>query len=301
MLCVAVMSLSLSIAAQETGELYKVMRIAGVTEVEDIDAYELERLCDYLRTPLSINGSTASRLEKSGLFTPFQIASLTDYRSRHGDILSYTELAALDGFGNDRVEVLQPFISLENRGVVAVGAAGRTGVRQDVSVRSGGRTDRSYMYGGKYRMEYRGFALSVSASRPYGATAAVPSYVSGNISWDFGRGSVMWGDFNARYGQGLCMWNSTVIGGLTTPSAFMRRPSWLSPTYSFTGSTALTGVAADFTAGRWKASVAVALPDIGQILGQWRLVALQPVVNLARYGRYGHVSVTHYSVFSDFS
>jgi len=301
MLCVAVMSLSLSIAAQETGELYKVMRIAGVTEVEDIDAYELERLCDYLRTPLSINGSTASRLEKSGLFTPFQIASLTDYRSRHGDILSYTELAALDGFGNDRVEVLQPFISLENRGVVAVGAAGRTGVRQDVSVRSGGRTDRSYMYGGKYRMEYRGFALSVSASRPYGETAAVPSYVSGNISWDFGRGSVMVGDFNARFGQGLCMWNSTVIGGLTTPSAFMRRPSGLSPTYSFTGSTALTGVAADFTAGRWKASVAVALPDIRQILGQWRLVALQPVVNLARYGRYGHVSVTHYSVFSDLS
>ena len=137
----AVMSLSLSISAQETEDLYKLMRMAGVAEIEDVDAYEMERLCYYLRTPLNINESTASRLEKSGLFTPFQIASLTDYLSRHGDILSYTELAALDGFGDDRVEVLQPFISLVNRGMSGAGAAGRTRVRQDVAVRGGVRTD----------------------------------------------------------------------------------------------------------------------------------------------------------------
>lgn len=301
MLCMAVMSLSLSISAQETEDLYKLMRMAGVAEIEDVDSYEMERLCDYLRTPLNINESTASRLEKSGLFTPFQIASLTDYLSRHGDILSYTELAALDGFGNDRVEVLQPFISLVNRGMSGAGATGRTRVRQDVAVRSGVRTDQSIMYGGKYRMEYRGFNLSVSCSKTYGETFALPSYVSGNISCDFGRGSVVMGDFNARFGQGLCMWNSTIIGGLTTPSAFMRRPSGISPTYSFTGSNALTGVAADFTVGRWKTSVAVALPDIKGISGEWGPETLQPVVNLARYGRHGHVSVTHYSVFSNLS
>lgn len=301
MLCVAAMLLSLSVAAQETEDLYKVMRMAGVTDVEDIDACEMERLWDCMRTPLRINEATVSRLEKSGLFTPFQIASLVDYRSRHGDIMSYTELSALDGFGNDRAEILRPFISLESKATAGTRSAGRTGARQNVAVRGGGRTDLSYMYGAKYRMEYRNMTFSVSCSKPYSEATARPSYVSGNISWDFGQVGVVLGDFNARFGQGLCMWNSTVISGLTTPSAFMRRPSGISPTYSFTGSAALTGAAADFTAGRWKTSVAVAIPDVKDILGGWRDVSFQPVFNLTRYGRYGHVSMTHYSVFSDLS
>lgn len=299
MLYVAAVFFSLSLSAQQTEDLNKVMRIVGVTDAEELDAYEVERMCEYLRTPLYINKSTASGLEKSGLFTPYQIASLIDYRSRHGDIISYTELAALDGFGNDWAEALQPFISLESQGIGGAASAVRT--RHDVAVRSGIRTDEAYMYGIKYRMEYDGWNLSVSNSKPYGEARAYPSYVSGNVSWNYGSGCVILGDFNARFGQGLCMWNSTVIGGMTTPSAFMRRPSGLSPTYSFTGSTAMTGAAADFTVGRWRTSLILALPDIKKTGHHLNDLKLHPAVNLTRYGRYGHVSMTHYSIFSDLS
>ena len=137
------------IHAQQKDGVEAIMRYCGLSDPESLDSYEVERLDDYLQNPLKINFSKVSDLEKSGLFTPFQIASLVDYRSRHGDVLSFTELAALDGFGHETASVLEPFLSLES--MVTTGRQ-RKSLRQDMSVRGGYRGDNSYLYRRRQRV-----------------------------------------------------------------------------------------------------------------------------------------------------
>lgn len=286
--------LSLAASAQ-TGSIDPIMRLCGVTAPEELDSYEVERLSDYLQNPLQINRSSLSDLQKSGLLTPFQTASVMDYRARHGDILSFAELAALDGFGQEAAETLSPFIALDSRNLPGQRHSASKRLRQDISLRGGGRTDDEllYMYGLKYRVEYGGLGLSLSGSRSYGEA----SYVSGNISWKHRLGRIIVGDYNARFGQGLCLWNSPVIGGLTSPSAFMRKPLGLSATYSFTGSSAMTGIAADVAIGRWRTSFLLNMPD----LKENPVGVLAPALNTSWYGRYGHISLTHTMTFSDWT
>ena len=84
--------------AQRPSEEEAVLRVVGVMQIEDADAEDVERLTDLLRHPVRINAAGRRELEAAGLFTPFQIASLLDYRERHGDIMSLTELSSVDGF-----------------------------------------------------------------------------------------------------------------------------------------------------------------------------------------------------------
>lgn len=283
---------SLTASAQNVS-IDPIMRLCGVTTPEELDSYEVERLSDYQQTPLQVNRSSLSDLQKSGLFTPFQAASIMDYRSRHGDILSFVELAALDGFGQETVEILRSFVALESHTLPGQRRTAHKRLKQDLSLRGGGRADDGleYMGGLKYRVEYGGLGLSLSGSRSYGDA----SYVSGNLSWNHRLGKIIVGDYNARFGQGLCLWNSSVIGGLTSPSAFMRKPSGLSATYSFTGSSAMTGIAADMEVGRWRTSFLLNMPD----LKERPVRMLVPALNISWFGRYGHASLTHSMTFSD--
>ena len=99
---------------QGDGHLAAMMYITGVTEAEDLDESTFDELTSYLSTPLAINYASVSRLTGSGLMSGYQIASLVDYRSRAGDVLSVAELAAIDGFGKEYAEALSHFISFES-------------------------------------------------------------------------------------------------------------------------------------------------------------------------------------------
>ena len=199
---------SFTAMAQDNDCVNAVMRFMGVTDLEDVDPYEVERLSEYCYDPIDINRSGVSDLEKSGLFTSYQIISLADYRNRHGDVLSLTELSSVDGFTGAIVGVLSPFISLE--GGKPPGAGGQNAVGQELAVRGGYKYNESdlYTYGLKYRMTSERVQLGLSASRAYDARVHYPSAYSGNISWNYRYGKMIAGDFNARFGQGLCLWNS---------------------------------------------------------------------------------------------
>ena len=80
---------------QGDGHLAAMMYITGVTEAEDLDESTFDELTSYLSTPLAINYASVSRLTGSGLMSGYQIASLVDYRSKAGDVLSVAELAAI--------------------------------------------------------------------------------------------------------------------------------------------------------------------------------------------------------------
>ena len=92
--------------AQQGGEEGAVAAFLGLSSEDEISDEELERFADMLRRPLQLNSMSRSRLASSGLFTGYQLASLLEHRQRFGDIMSFAELASVDGFGHQFVELL---------------------------------------------------------------------------------------------------------------------------------------------------------------------------------------------------
>ena len=74
-------------------DILRAIRIlTGVVDTEQLDETEMERFSALAARPLALNRASGNRLSSSGLFSPYQLASLADYRSRNGDILSFAEL-----------------------------------------------------------------------------------------------------------------------------------------------------------------------------------------------------------------
>lgn len=296
MLSVVFLSVCINSYAQN---LEAIMRLEGVAVPEEVDSYEVERLQDLMRNPIDINAAGAGRLQECGLFSSFQTAAILDYRSRHGAIMSLAELAALDGFTTSVTEVLAPFVVLgesirEEKNSWSCEGAMRGGFKSEES------EDPSWTYGIKCRAGFSdAVSTSLSVTCPYDELSARPSLLSGNFLWRYSYGKVLVGDFNARFGQGLGLWNTMTYGGLSSPSAFMKKPSGISASYSFTGTSALTGIAADCILGRWKISSLIALPGIKDVKKHPEKLLLQPVVNIMRIGTYGHFSITQSVSFSN--
>lgn len=279
------------VQAQDMDVSEPVLAFAGVDSPEEMDPEEFERLSDYLAAPLRLNSVSESELASSGLLSAYQMASLRDYRNRHGNVMSYLELAAVDGFGDAFVRLLRPFISLEspqmfeNKPAVRNEAALRTACRH-----SGGP---DWNYGLKYRLKTGRMTLSMAVDKGYGTATSAPSACSASLSWDWSRGRLALGDFNARFGQGLALWNSSFITSLSAPEAFMRKPSGISGVYSYTGSSALTGIAGEIRFGGTSVSLMGAVPGLRQIRSHPDRLRLMPAVNVAWRGRHGQMSLTH--------
>jgi hypothetical protein len=287
----------ISVWAQSNEDIETILEVLGVMNIEEADGEEVERLYGIIRHPLKLNLSGSQRLESSGLFTPYQIASLADYRARHGDILSFTELSAVDGFTSRSVNVLRRFISLESSSDGIHRKRSAQHIRGDLDVKTSLRQSTSlktaekpleWKYSARGRIQHND-ALALSASYSDG------SVYSGNLTYAHRLGKVIVGDFNTRFGQGLCLWNTAVIGSMTSPSAFMRKASGLSPSFSFTGNYAMTGVAADMAVGKWKLTALADVPNVKKA----SLNSLHPAANITRYFRFGHASMTHSMVFDN--
>ncbi len=277
----------LALGAQSYGPI---TGFIGAADIEELPPYDMELLEDMLQHPLMLNCVSESRLEESGLFSRYQVASLCDYRLRHGDVLSFTELAALDGFGHDFVMRLRPFVSLESYRLPS--SRPYKSVRNDISVRTAFRKGSGHTYGLKYRLTC-GERLSggIAVSRTSGATSMVPEAFSGHLAYNFRRkpGKIIIGDFNARFGQGLALWNGMGFNGLGSAASFMKKPSSISASSSFTGSYSLRGLAADIRLGPSRLSVLTAVSRNKDTL------SILPAVNLSWFMRNGRFSLTHYA------
>ena len=296
MAVVAAFVAGVAMYAQEAGGIEAVMLFMGVDSPEELDAGEVERLEDFLDRPLRINMVSQSRLESSGLLSPYQAASLADYRARHGNVVSYVELAAVDGFGSAAVDRLRPFISLEYTQVYTDVMPTRHDLVLKSAYKATGTPIQSdWNYGFKYRLRTDRLTLSVGSSKPYSAKTALPESYTGSLSYDFNRirGCMVIGDFNARFGQGLALWSGAFLSSLSSPDAFMKKPSGISETFSFTGSSALTGVAGTFAFRRLAVTVLAAAPGIKSVRSKPEKVCLNPAANLSWRGRFGQISATY--------
>lgn len=288
----------MQVHAQITDVETAILAFSGAASVEEVDPYEAERLEDLLQNPLKINTASHSRLVSSGLLSHYQASSLVDYRSRHGDVLSYAELALLDGFSEDFVRVLTPFISLYSMKEAGRRAEEKIPFELETAVRGGMKTTLSdavappsLNYAAKVRARI-GETISFAA-------AGGPTAFSGHMALSPRRlpSKVVIGDFNARFGQGLAMWNGMTMSGMASPSAFMKSSSGIGESWSFTGSSAMTGVAADLSWRNLVFSALAAAPGVKNLKGTDQTDIL-PACNVSWNGRNHHLGITHYARFS---
>ena len=278
--------------AQSVEEMEKILLFYGVSSPEEVDSYDVEHLCGFLARPLALNLVTPSALSSSGLLTPYQVASLTDYRKRHGDVMSFEELASVDGFGKALVDRLRPFVSLSGRDLSAYD--GRNDFQGTVEAKSGWKNSAGPTYGVKFKVKAgRQLSAGGAFSRSSQADGAGPDAFAGNLCYDFRKvqGKIIMGDFNARFGQGLALWNGMSLGGLSSPSSYLKRTSGISASSSFTGNYSLRGGAADMTVKNFKFSALAAAYSKKDMRG------LMPALNVAWIRRDGVFSVTHYADF----
>lgn len=222
--------------------LQAILLLGSVSSAEELDEQTVERFEALRRHPIAINQASAGRLQSSGLFTPYQVASIVDYRSHSGDILSYTELGLIDGIGPDMAEALKEYTHLESR------AAPGSREWQKLS----GSASAGYGSGG-YRVKG---SFGYGESLEVNLSSRQTDYFNGSAAW-YGKrwlGKVVAGSFNARFGQGLTLWSGTSRSGFYSVDALSRKATGTAPSTSTSTSNALQGVAADFIAGKWTLS-----------------------------------------------
>lgn len=287
----------LSCRAQQDMDVELIMTAVGASDPDELDQEDLERLSAYLDAPISLNEASKDRLKHSGLFSSYQLASIEDYRARHGNIMSFAELSAIDGFSESIVKRIAPFIEVGGT------LAPEKHRQREVVLRTFGRLSHqrghcssALMYGLKSRMDVsRHLSLALGFSRPYLSSGIYPEAFAGNISINFKRPCInlLIGDFNVRYGQGLAVWNGTSFSSLSAPSAFMRKPSGISPGYSFNGGSSMSGVASSYRNNILSVSLFLSFPGLKDAGRRLQIRDITPGLNVSCFGRSGHCSLTH--------
>ncbi|MBQ5944183.1 MAG: helix-hairpin-helix domain-containing protein [Bacteroidales bacterium] len=281
--------------------------VVGASCPEELEESEVERMTALMDRKVKINTASRRALVSSGLFSPYQAASIVDWRSRNGDILSFSELSSLDGFDKAAAESLKPFVSLESFSLPGASSLERGRLRQNV-LSKGGWKDGSWSWGLKYRL-YKGETVEagIAARSNFSDRCFPPGATSFSIAVRprSRLATVIVGDWNARFGQGLAMWSGFSLSGFSSSGSFCRKPSGITPAVTFSPAGALRGLAAEVEAGRFLFSGGVHFPglkpwaDDGKAL-DWTVVAVFNASWLSRSGQAGVTYLSGRSVSADF-
>lgn len=287
------------------GWMQAMVFLSGAQDIESVDSHTAEQFMALLRRPLKINLSSRSRLTESGLLSPYQTASLLDYISSNGDVLSVAELAAVDGFGYEYAAALEYFVSFASSALPGNSSASRPYTDNSVTLRSGFRKKENERHDCSYALRYcldvsGRYELGFVARSGYDASHFPPEVTSFCVAY-YGQGrlgKIVAGDFNARFGQGLALWSGFSMGGLSAPESYTRRPSGISPYRSYSGEGSLRGIAADFSFGRFTLSSFIAADGLREIFsGEFSRdgISVIPALNFGYYGKNGQMSLTCYA------
>lgn len=211
------------------------LHICGAASMEEIDEETLMRFERFSAHPVDLNNVSRSALAASGLLSGHQISALLDYRSSSGDILSFAELAMIDGFLPEDADALRHFVTLGSSSP----PGSRRSLRYDHELRLSAtfKQDGTHSEGFRYEGE-----LGEMAELRLSQSSISAAY--------YGRrslGKLVLGNFNARFGQGLLAWSGFSMSGYSSIAAFSRKASGISATTS--SQTDNFGIACDWNLG----------------------------------------------------
>ena len=235
------------VIAQNNSELEKARIIEETVElivqdgdISDADFTTLfDELDNYFNNPVNINTATNEQLSELRLLNILQISELVRYRKQYGNILSYFELAQIDGFDQQTIKSILPFVSFEppeNENKFTVKKALKYG-RSELIIRNFrnieqtpayttnsdsllaenkqyfGSPDRTYI---RYRYKYRkNLSIGLTAEKDPGEALFGESQPNGFDFYsyhfqlrDIGLvKNVIVGDYQFQAGQGLTFWS----------------------------------------------------------------------------------------------
>lgn len=213
-----------------------------------------EALAEYfqylIRHPLDINAAGREDLESFPLLTPFMVSSLLEYRSEFGTVASAGELAMVDGFDAASVEEILPFVTFgpatERNGGSMAKDAGRLDLSGKLTLRTKLDIEREGEEPGGLPVPIYVKCRAVLGDRwSAGFTLesdrgerGFPDFYSFHVGAEdiplsrdgrYRLESAVLGDFSLRFGQGLVLWNSFSLSGLSSPASSMRREGGVTP------------------------------------------------------------------------
>ena len=234
-----------------------ILFLTGASAPEELDQEVFDRFDAFASRPVRINLASESRLLSCGLFSRYQVASITDYRRSSGDILSVAELSLLDGFGGGIARALAPFVSFETRAAPGSSSLGKGRVGTEAVIR-GAAQETEGRWSGSGALKLRTgdderWMLSMAVKEAFDASRWPPDAISGSAAL-YGRripASFVLGDYNVRTGQGLLLWSGFSLSGVQSAAAMDRHPSGISPAWTLSPGTAHRGAAASVSLGRF--------------------------------------------------
>lgn len=284
-----------------TGFQQALLTLTGASCVEELSEDEVQHYQSLAAHPVDLNLAGRSRLLSTGLLTPFQVASLLDYRTRTGAVLSWAELALVDGFNARFVEALREFAFLGVPEGEAPGKREDRRLRQSLTLRGAWRPSEAAAWGAKYEAalgERAAFFASVrttlSDPKPGFPTLSAAYYGRGVL------GQLVVGHFNARFGQGLVQWSGFQLSGYSSLGALRKNGTGFSPTGSYGAD--LLGVAADWHFGPWRLSTAYSWTGQRPILNlerSWRTVTAGLTATDEAASLEARVSLPGWSLFGE--
>ena len=240
-------------------------------------AIAMEYFEELLKKPLPINAARRVDLERLLFLSPFQIESIINYRSTSGDILSASELSLLHGFDEQMVSVISPFLSFEPTGGIAGAEADGKLCRHQIyfkTVAGGGGAGQTIGTPLQLQLRYKGELYSrvswgVTLENDNGELlfpkrGAPVDFISINMSIK-NRGtlnSLIVGDYSARFGQGLVLWNSFNMAGVYGPGTLYKSGASILPYSSSDESNFLRGVASSFSFGKFNLNLLFSLKSV---------------------------------------
>ncbi len=237
---------------------------SGEDEVSDFQEWVTDWQ-DLLERPLNLNTANPDDLQRLHLLTDWQIRNFLQYRQKTGELFSVQELNAIEDFSPDLVEKVSPFLIVAP---VEKQAQKRWHPRQDVLLRAGRRFDgspdsKNEGSPGKFYVRYR-FDNSVQA---WGWTAekdAGEAFFSGSNPRGFDYNSLFFnsqigkkgsrlflGDYTARFGQGLVVWQGFSLGKSSDVSLVMKSGQGIRSNTSTDENRFYRGISAKLNAGNW--------------------------------------------------
>lgn len=249
-LIILIFVLFVSEAVQAQDWIGAAAALSGCASAEELDQNTLDHY-EYLHLHrVRINGGRIT-----SLLTPYQVATVQDYRRRCGDILSPAELALVDGFSPEKVRALEPFITFESSH--RPGEAVQDTLR--IRIKAILRADMNSV-AGKLLADGGDAAQAGFARRYYYDGRSGGSFFA---SCGFPGGRFLAGCFNLRYGEGLLFWSGLSMDQTSTIDGFSRRGAGLSPSLSWSGEGTQRGFAGEYSRGIWNGMAFISENAVG--------------------------------------
>lgn len=275
-----VLSLMLLLPAMTTGQ-EDIRQV--IEEVIDhlADSYEegtdfsaiTDRLYDLAEEKVPVNSAGEQALSQIPLLSGYQINRLLAHRRRYGDFETIYELQAMDGFDKRTLQLLAPFITLDQQPESFSGSR-RLYLNHDLMIRTATvlQQQKGYIsdsggsqFFGDQRKNYlryivdadigeAGITADKDAGEPFfsGHNPEGFDFYSGHLYLeDLGKvEKVALGDYSLQYGQGLNLWSGFTMGKTTTISGAKKLAYGIRPYRSATEGGFFRGAAVSVGSGK---------------------------------------------------